>query len=108
MTITVQDIVRSGLQASYTAVSSADSDSFVNDGGRTFIHVVNGTTAMTLTVVTPATADGLSITDRTVAIGASEEHFVGPLPSQWYGNSVTINFSDTTDGTVAALKVPAE
>jgi hypothetical protein len=108
MAIAVQSIVRAGLQASYTVLATAHNDSFTNDGKRTFIHVVNGATATTLTVVTPATVDGLAVADRTVSIGSNEEHFVGPFPKDSYGSSVTIQFSDTSDGTVAALKVPAE
>lgn len=106
--ISVQNIVRAGLQASYTAVATAHNGTFVNDGQRTFLHVVNGATAMTLTIVTPATSDGLAVADRTVSIGSSEEHFVGPFPVKTYGTTVTIQFSDTTNGTVAVLKVPAE
>ena len=102
--ITVQDVIRAGLQANYTNVAA--SHTFTNDGKDTIIHVVNGATAMTLTVVSTATSDGLAVADRTVSIGSSEEHFVGPFPTATYGSTVTIQFSDITNGTVAALKVP--
>lgn len=104
--ISVQSIIRAGLQASYTNVAS--SHTFTNDGKRTFVHVVNGATAMNLTVVTPNTVDGLAVSDRTVAIGSSEEHFVGPFPTDVYGTTVTVQFDDTTNGTIAALTIPAE
>jgi hypothetical protein len=104
--ISVQDIIRTGLQASYTNVAS--SHTFVNDGKDTIIHVVNGATAMTLTIVSTATSDTLAVADRTVSIGSTEEHFVGPFPIATYGTTVTIQFSDITNGTVAALKVPTE
>ncbi len=103
--LTVQDIVRAGLQATYTAVAA---HTFVNDGRHTFIHVVNGATAMNVTLVTDATADGLAISDRVVVVGSSEDHFIGPLPSQWYGVTGSLTFSDVTDGTVAVLKLPLE
>ena len=103
--LTVQDILRSGLEATYTAVAA---HTFSNDGRHTFLHVVNGATAMIVTVVTDATADGLAIGDRTVSVGASEDRFIGPLPSQWYGATVSITFDDVTDGTVAAIKLPPE
>ena len=101
--ITVQNIVRAGLQGSYTAVAA--SHTFVNDGKDTFIHILNGATAMTLTIVSTATNDTLAVADRTVSIGSSEDHFVGPWPIATYGTTVTIQFSDVSDGTVVALKL---
>ena len=108
MAIAVQSMSRSGLQASYTAVATADGDAFVNDGKRTFVHVVNGATAMTVTFVTPITQDGLAVSDRTVSVGSSEEHFIGPFPTRFYGSNVTVNFSDTTNGTIAVIQLPEE
>lgn len=105
--LTVQNIVRAGLEASYSAVLTAG-NTFTNDGQRTFIHVVNGSTAMVVTIATPATADGLAVADRTVSVGANEEHFIGPFPIAVYGTTVTVTVDDQTDGTMAALKVPAE
>lgn len=103
--ISVQSMSRSGLQASYTNV--ATSHTFTNDADmRTFAHVVNGTTAMTLTIVSPKTVDTLAVADRTVAIGASEEHFVGPFQQSVYGASTEIQFNNVTNGTVAIIKVP--
>ncbi len=104
--LTVQDIVRAGLQASYTAVAA--SHTFTNDGKDTVLHVVNGATAMTVTIVTSATADTLAIADRTVSVGSNEDHFIGPFPTQWYGTTVTAQFSDIADGTCAAIKIPPE
>jgi hypothetical protein len=103
--ITVQNIVRAGLETSYTNVAA--SHTFANDGSRTFVHVVNGATAMVLTIVSSATSDGLAVADRTVSIGSNEEHFCGPWPTATYGTTVTIQFDDTSNGTVAAMKVPA-
>lgn len=105
--LTVQDIVRAGLEASYSAVLTAG-NTFTNDGSRTFIHVVNGSTAMVVTIVTSQTSDGLAVADRTVSVGANEEHFIGPFPVNVYGSTVTVTVDDQTDGTMAVLKVPAE
>jgi hypothetical protein len=107
MTIqTVEDIVRAGLEASYIAVEA--SSTFVNDGKRTFVHIVNGAEAMNMGFVTPNTVDGLAVADRAVAVGSSEEHFIGPFPINVYGTTVTMTSDATTNGTIAYLKVPAE
>lgn len=103
---TVENVARAGLEASYIAVEA--SSTFVNDGKRTFVHVVNGATAMNMTFVTPNTIDGLAVADRTVAIGSSEEHFIGPFPTQYYGTTVTMTSDDVTNGTIAYLKLPEE
>lgn len=109
--LTVQDIVRSGLEATYTA-ANGDGHYFSNDGKRTFIHVVNGDASdNTVTIQTPATADSLAITDRTVVVTAGEERMIGPFPTQYYNQSdgtVYVDHSNTTSGTIAAIKLPAE
>jgi hypothetical protein len=103
---TVENIVRAGLEANYIAVEA--SSTFVNDGKRTFVHIVNGAAAMNMDFITPSTVDGLAIADRTVAVGGSEEHFIGPFPINVYGTTVTMTSDDVTNGTIAYLKVPAE
>lgn len=105
--LSTQNIIRGGLQASYTAVAA--SHTYTNDTDyRTFFHIVNGATPMTVTIVTSQTVDGLAVSDRTVSVGASEEHFIGPFGTTAYGSTVTVQFSDTTDGTMAVLRVPNE
>ena len=103
---TVEDIARAGLEANYNAVEA--SSTFVNDGKQTFVHIVNGAASMNITFVTPGTIDGLAIADRVVAIGSSEEHFVGPFPISTYGTTVTMTSDDVTNGTIAFLNVPEE
>ena len=103
---TVEDIVRGGLEANYNAVEA--SSTFVNDGKRTFVHIVNGATSMNIVFVTPNTVDGLAVADRTVAVGSSEEHFVGPFQISVYGTTITMTSDDVANGTIAFLKVPAE
>ncbi len=102
----VEDIVRAGLEANYNAVEA--SSTFVNDGKRTVVHIVNGATSMNITLVTPNTVDGLAVADRVVAIGSSEEHFVGPFPISVYGTTITMTSDDVVDGTIAFLEVPEE
>src|SRR5690554_3576544 len=107
--LSVQNIDRDGLEASYTALNG-DGHSFKNDGERTVLHVVNGATGFDLTIQTPQTVDGLDVADRTVSIGANEEHFIGPFPQKNYNQSdglVYVDYDNVDDGTIAVLKVPA-
>lgn len=106
--LTVEEISRSGLQPTQTAIG-AGGDTFVNDGKKTFLLFLNGATAFVLTIVTPGTVDGLAIADRTVSIGANEEHLIGPWPTAQYNDSsgiVSLTYDDTTDGTVSPVRLP--
>jgi hypothetical protein len=107
-TIAVQQILRSGLEAVYTA-ANADGHALLNDGKRTFLHVVNGDAAdKTLTFATPLTVDGLAVADRTVVVTAAEERLIGPFPTEIYGQSdgtIHVDYSDVTSVTVAALRL---
>ena len=108
--LSLQNVDRDGLEATYTALI-ADGHKFTNNGEEMFIHVVNGATGFTLTILTPQTVDGLSVADRTISIGANEEHFVGPFPVGNYNQSdgmVYVDYRDVADGTIAALKLPRD
>ena len=105
-TLTVQDVVRSGLNPSY-ASAAAGGDDFPNDGKRTFAHVKNGgASAITVTLDITQTVDGQAVTDPTVSIPAGEERMIGPFPVAYYGASVGLSYSDVTSVTVAAIRVP--
>ncbi len=103
--LTVESMSRSGLEPTHTAIN-AGGDTFINDGKKTFIYLRNGATALTLTIVTPATVDGLAVADRTVSIGTNEDHIIGPWPTDQYGNTVSLTYSDATDGTMAVVRLP--
>lgn len=103
--LTVQNVVRAGLNASYSA-ANVDGHTVVNDGVRTFVHAKNGSGgAITLTFVTPGTADGLALADRTVVIPAGEERAVGAFPLAYYSNPLTVTFSGVTSLTIGAFKL---
>lgn len=106
--LTVQTIARAGVAPTLNAVSA--SDTFANDG-RTYIDVNNGgATSLTVTIVTPATVDGLAIDDRTVTIAAGQRRVIGPFPKATYNHPttglVTVNFSATASITCAVLRLP--
>ena len=106
-TLTVQNIVRTGLEATY-ASASAGGDQFLNPTGDIILHVVNGLTDCVVTVVTQETVDGLAVADQTVTVTANEERIMGPYPPDYYNDSsgyVQITYDDESNVTIAALKV---
>ena len=110
--LTTQNITESGLDATY-ATADAAGDTITNDTTeRTFVHVKNGSASeMTVTVtpeVTTKEVSGfgeLTKSGISVAIGASGEQFIGPFPYEAYGSAPTINYSDESSVTIAAIKV---
>lgn len=105
-TLTAQQIVRAGLEATYAA-AAAGGDEFVNDGAR-FVHVKNDdASAKVVTLETQATVDGLAVTDRTVSVPAGEDRFIGPFPTGTYNdadNKLQITYDDVTSVTIAVLE----
>jgi hypothetical protein len=102
--LTVQEISRAGLSPSYSA-ANAGGDEAPNDE-ITFLHVKNGSGgSIDVTIQTPGTVDGLAITDRTVAVPASEERMIGPFPSSVYSSTLTISYSGVTSLTIAAIRL---
>jgi len=107
--LTVQDMSRDGLEATYTA---ANADGHVVDNQsdrRMFLHVKNGDSGShTVTVATPNTVDGLAVTDLSVAVPAGEDRFIGPFPAPVYNSSgqISVSFDAVTSVTIAAIRVP--
>lgn len=114
--LTVQDITRSGLTATYTAATAGvDGNVFDNEGGRVFFHIKNGGGgAINATFITPQSADGLAVADRVVNVGAGVERFVGPFPSLYEAfdsdnsidKAVQVTYDTVTSVTVAAIRLP--
>ena len=106
--LTVQNIVRAGVSASYTA-AIADNHKFTNNG-RMFAHVKNGSGgAIVVTIQTPGTVDGLAIADRTVSIPATTgDVMIGPFPPGQYNQSdgmVYIDYASTTSMTIGVFQL---
>lgn len=108
-TLTVQAISRAGLEPTLQAAASGG-DQFANTG-REFVRIDNGGgSAVTVTVTTPQTVDGLAVADRTVSVPAGETRLVGPFPTANYNDAsgrVQLAYSGVTSVTVAALHLPA-
>ncbi len=102
VTITKQDIVRSGLEATYEA-ANAGGNQFVNHGTE-FIHVKNGGgSSCTATLQTTITVDGAYVVNKTVVIPIGEERLIGPFPRGWYSSMCQIAFTQVASVTIACL-----
>lgn len=106
-TLTVQQIVKTGLTESLAA-ANADG-SYVPNDGRTFLHVKNSGSQITLTVETPGTVDGNAIADLAVVIPAtSGDKMIGPFPPGTYNqadDTIKITFSSVSGVTIGALRL---
>ena len=104
--ITVQSIVRTGLEATYESFDQANGMSFSNAGATAFVHIKNGdASGKTLTIVTSYTGDGLALADRTVSLAATSDYFIGPFPNGFYGNSTNTVYLDIDSGTSVTIAV---
>lgn len=107
--LTVQNIVSSGLKPTYSA-ANADGHSMPNDGKKDFVVVKNGGGgSINVTVPTTITVDGLTVTDRIVAVPAGEERWIGGLPPNYYNNpdgTINVDFSGVSSVTVAYIRTP--
>lgn len=105
-TLSVQQIVRTGLSPSLVAADS-EGDEFANTG-REFVHVKNGDASPhTVTIVTPVTVDDLAVADRDVVVPAGEERMIGPLPTATYntaGGVVQMTYDAVASVTIGVFK----
>jgi hypothetical protein len=102
-----QSVARTGLVASYAAVSAGGDK--VSPGDHVALHVKNGNAAAcTVTIVTPGTLDGLGIADLAVTVAAGAEEFIGPLPASLFRGSdgyADVTWSVSASVTAAVLTV---
>ncbi len=92
------------------AAADALGDSFANSGREAILirHDNAVGTAVTLTIATPLTIDGLSVADASIVIGPGETHLLGPWPASTYNDSqkqVALSYSSATDISIAIVKV---
>ncbi len=115
--LTVQDIVRTGLEATYSAGDDVNHHSFDNTGENVLLHVKNGATAVVVTISTPNSIDGLALAERTVTVGGTTERMIGPFPNAIYGTidtdpdpdidpAIFVDLDDDTNVTLAAFRLP--
>jgi hypothetical protein len=95
--------------------AAAGGDTFANDG-QTLLNIFNGGgSPITLTVVTPATVEGLAVADRTYSIPASGRRVIGPFRPSLYndaggvvGGNVSLTYSAVTSVTVVPVSYPID
>lgn len=110
--LTVQNAARASNGVDLAGVAAnVGGDTFVNSGQEVLV-IKNGSGAgITLTVVTPATVDGLAVADLTASIGAGATRMIGPFPPGTYndtlanGGIVSLTYSAVTSVAVAVVKV---
>ncbi len=104
---------QAALNPTFTAVDGVNGNSFGNNGKQMLVFK-NGATPATVTLdalptgATASAPDGLTVTDRAFAIGASETRYVGPFDRSIYNDaSGNVTFTTATGGTltVAVLDV---
>lgn len=104
-TLVAQDMSRAGLKVVYSAAASGG-DNFVNDG-RQFIHCKNNhSVAISVTLSTPITVDGLAVNARTFTVPPGAETYAGPWPVNYYNNSekkASITYSVATAFSLAII-----
>ena len=86
-------------------LTPTDDFKFENDGD-TFLLVARGSSASSMTVVTPATVDGLAINDRVVALEQGT-YLYGPFPPALHNDEdgkVAISFSAVGSVTIAVIR----
>jgi hypothetical protein len=106
--LTTQNIARTGLTPTYTAVSASDT---FTPGNNVFVHVKNAGASPDTCVVQVLAGDpiGLVIGDNSVSVTNAQERMIGPFPPQFFADpttgQATITHSFTTSVTVAVLNL---
>lgn len=102
-----QDIVRTGLNPTFSAADGANQNAFYNNG-QTYLHVKNGGgSSINVTIDTPGVVDGLAVSNLIVAVPNGGERLIGPFPSNVYNQPdgrVHIDWSAVSSVTVAVLR----
>ena len=110
--ITIQTIVKTGLEPTYAAATLTDGDRFRNTG-KEFLHVINGGGSPCLvTVPTPATISGLLIEDNVVTVAAGTDEFIGTFEPGLYNQpaggtdagETYVEYDQVTTVTVAVIR----
>ncbi len=117
--LTVQDVVRTGLDVTYAAGDQANGHSFDNTGHNVFLHVKNTNGATRdVTITTPNTVDGLAIGDLVVTVPATTgDTMIGPFPAALYDTidtdpdpdidpAIFVDLEADSGITLAAVKLP--
>jgi len=115
--LTVQDIVRTGLNPTFVSGDATNDHSFDNEGHNVFLYVKTTGTAADVTIITPNLVDGLAIGDLVVNMPATGERIIGPFPKALYDTidtdpdpdidpAIFVDLDVDTGLTLAAIRLP--
>lgn len=114
--LSVQDVVRTGLAASYaSAAAGGDTIAVSGNTNQLFAHVKNASGASVNVTVTrqntTANVGGegsVTLSNLVVAVPAGAERFIGPFTPSLVDSTGNVNlgYSAVTSLTVAALRLP--
>lgn len=106
-TLTAQTVSVAGTAPTYTAAASGGDEAPTGSG--LVLYVRNGSaSAITVTVTTPGTVQGLAIADATLSVPAAKSGFV-PLDNVYRSPSTgraSITYSASASVDVAVLQLP--
>lgn len=102
--VDVQRVNSAGVTNPTYTVFPVDGVEFVNTG--TEIIIINAPTAATVTFITDATIDGLTIEDKTVSLGIGDEYMISGLSKQYFNtpDGTVMVDSTQTDTEIAVIK----
>ncbi len=84
----VKQIIKEGLEPTYTGSLSLANEYQSRNDGRLFLHIKNaGGSPDTVTIVTHPQVDGNEIADLAVVVPAGEERMIGPFVPNVYNDS---------------------
>lgn len=106
--LSVENVTRTGLSATYNSIGSSDTY-LVNNDGRVVLHFKNTDSSdETITVQTPKQVSGLDVEELTATIPSSSgDVFLGPFPPGTFNAAGDVKFtaSNGTATECAVLKV---
>ena len=103
--LTTQQTTSAGAAITLVAAAGGGDTADISNG-RTIIWAKNGSGgAITVTIDTPGTVDGLAIANQAVSVPAGGERLIGPLNPAVYGQIASITYSGVTSLTVGAVSI---
>jgi hypothetical protein len=105
-TLSVVTVLNSGVLPTPVAVSASD---VFDNGGNEFVRVINSSGGTTCTFTTPATVEGVAVSDPAVALTAGQSKMVGPFKTGIFNDAngrVTVACSPTANTTIEVWRLP--
>lgn len=104
--VTVQDISRVGLAATYNTDLATDDVYQIANDGKVFVHIKKtGAGTCVASANIPRTVDGQAVPDKQVSIPPTTgDRFWGPFPVNDYGRTLELTFDEVTGLSFAVLR----